>query len=115
MDFLELFYAVAPEFSNEDAGFLITHLDNADSLVAKSIVAAVRTNMVVYLAAHNIDLANKRKGAGGQVISVSEGKLNIQYAASGNIKSDYDLSSYGRRYKDLVRSVTITPLTRSIY
>jgi hypothetical protein len=73
----------------------------------------IRDNLIVYLAAHNIDLSLKRKGAGGAVTSVSEGKLNINYAVNTNINSEYDLSSYGGKYMALLKSVTIAPITRS--
>ena len=114
MDFLLAFRMLIEEFADLDEEILIFHLDNANSLIKKSISESIRKNMVCYLAAHNIDLSRKRKGAGGQVTAISEGKLKIDYAVNNNIKSDFDLSSYGRRYQDLLRSVIKAPMTRSI-
>ena len=70
-------------------------------------------NLIVYLAAHNIDLALKRKGSGGQVKSIREGALSIDYAVNSNITSEFDMSSYGGKYMALVKSAIIAPLTRS--
>ena len=114
MDYLDHFKLMIVEFAELDEAFLIAHLDNADSLIDTRFDEAIRKNLVVFLAAHNIDLATKRKGSGGQVTSISENKLKIEYAVNYEVKDNYDLSSYGREYKDLRRSAVITPLTRSV-
>ena len=110
---LERFKLLADEFKGIGDYTINLHLGIADEMIATTIRQSVRDNMIVYLAAHNIDLSQKRKGSGGQVTKVSEGKLSIDYAVNSNIESEYDMSSYGRQYKLLRDSVTITPITRS--
>jgi hypothetical protein len=125
MTLLAKLKVIAPEFDNDNSQekvvdksrntFLQNHIDIADDLIATSIITAVRDSLVIYLAAHNIDLALKRKGASGQVSSVKEGALSITYATSSSPKSEYDNSSYGRKYQQLVKNHTVTLLTRSSF
>jgi hypothetical protein len=114
MDLLTRFKANADEFKDIGDDVISLYLEMAGSLITQNIwPQVVRDELITYLAAHKIDLSLKRKGAGGQVTSISEGKLNIHYAVNNNIKSEYDMSSYGRQYKLLRDSVTVTPMTRS--
>lgn len=113
MDLLARLKIIAPEFSSQDETFLNNHLNIASESTSTSIRQPLLDNIICYLAAHNIDLALKRKGAGGQVKSIREGGLSIDYSVNSNIKSEYDLSSYGGKYIQLVRSAIITPYTRS--
>ena len=112
MEVLDVFKKVAQEFIEYGDDTINIYLELADEEISKSISEHTRTKMVAFLAAHYMDIAYKRKGAGAQVTSVSEGKLSINYAANNKIDSDYDLSSYGRMYKQLVKSCIITPMTR---
>jgi len=113
MDLLLRFKRIADEFKDIGDDVINDHLAMADELISQNIRVPIRDNLIVYLAAHNIDLSLKRKGSGGQVTSVSEGKLSINYAVNKNINSEYDLSSYGGKYMALLKSVTIAPITRS--
>lgn len=111
MSLLEKLKIIAIEFADEDTAFLQSHLDMAGESITMSINLPLRAQIIVYLAAHNIDQALKRKGASGQVTSVKEGGLAITYSTS-NAKSEYDFSSYGRKYQQLVKQVIIAPMTR---
>ena len=113
MDLIVRLKLVAPEFILEDGQFLLDHLNIASESHSVSIRQPLLDNLIVYLAAHNIDLALKRKGSGGQVKSIKEGALSIDYAVNSNIKSEFDMSSYGGKYMALVKSAIIAPLTRS--
>lgn len=111
MDLLTRFKTIAKEFEDEDEAFLQNHLMIASESITTSIASPLRDKIIVYLAAHNVDQALKRKGASGQVTSVREGGLAITYS-SGNARSEYDFSSYGRTYQQLVKQATIAPRTR---
>lgn len=104
---LDVFKVIAPEFANNDDDSIQTYIDLADSEVA--LDNAQRERIIVYLAAHYMTLALKRKGAGGEVVSLSEGKLSIQYANSKAV-DDLDTTSYGRTYKRLVKKYFISPI-----
>lgn len=111
MSQLEMFRDLIPEFSGVPDDKILRYLERSDAKVAKRLSEIIRDEAVVYLAAHQLDLANKRFGSAGQVASVTEGKLNIQYVHSAKLNSDYDYSNYGRRYKDLVNSSTVSVVT----
>ena len=113
MDLLAKLKVIAPEFALENEQFLLDHLTIAAESIDSSIRVPLLDNLIVYLAAHNIDLALKRKGSGGQVKSIKEGALSIDYAVNSDIKSEYDMSSYGGKYMALVKSAIIAPITRS--
>lgn len=102
-----------PQFAQEDEQFLLDHLTISQESISSMIRQPLLDNLIVYLAAHNIDLALKRKGSGGQVKSIREGALSIDYAVNSNITSEFDMSSYGGKYMALVKSAIIAPLTRS--
>lgn len=112
---MDRFYAIAPEFKDysESESIIKSHIDFADSFISKELASPIREEILLYLAAHKVDLALKRKGAGGQVTSLKEGGLSITYA-SGNVSDEYDYSSYGRAYKELVRQYSITAFTRRV-
>ena len=111
MQLIDRFKLIALEFASEDVVFLNGHLTLASELVSEHIKQPLRDELIVYLAAHKIDQSLKRKGASGQVTSVREGNLAITYSTS-NAESEYDFSSYGRTYKQLVRECIIAPITR---
>ena len=111
MQLIDRFKLIALEFASEDVVFLNGHLTLASELVSEHIKQPLRDELIVYLAAHKIDQSLKRKGASGQVTSVREGNLAITYSTS-NAESEYDFSSYGRTYKQLVREYIIAPITR---
>lgn len=114
LEVLNRFYAIAPEFKDGSSEEIIkSHIDFADSFISKELQSPIREEILLYLAAHKIDLALKRKGAGGQVTSLKEGGLSITYA-SGNVSDEYDYSAYGRAYKELVRQYSITAFTRCV-
>ncbi len=111
MDLLTRLKLIADEFKEEEEAFLLGHLAMASDSIATSISSSLRDKIIVYLAAHNIDQALKRKGASGQVTSVKEGGLAISYSTV-NAKTEYDFSSYGRTYQQLVKQAVIAPMTR---
>lgn len=111
MELLDRFKLIADEFKEEEEAFLLGHLAIAGESVTTSITSPLRDKIIVYLAAHNIDQALKRKGAGGQVTSVREGGLAITYSTT-NAKTEYDFSSYGRTYRQLVKQAIVAPMTR---
>jgi hypothetical protein len=113
MELLARLKRIAPEFALEDEQFLLDHLTISQESISSMIRQPLLDNLIVYLAAHNIDLALKRKGSGGQVKSIREGALSIDYAVNSNITSEFDMSSYGGKYMALVKSAIIAPLTRS--
>ncbi len=114
MDQIDIFRLIADEFADIEDEKVLSYLELADQKISKKIHDNVRNEIVAYLAAHQIDISLKRKGSGGQVTSVTEGKLTIDYATNSKVNSEYDLSNYGRRYRDLIKSCTITPITRSV-
>jgi hypothetical protein len=113
LETLAIFRLVAEEFADMSDEVVNNYLALADAKVASWIHDNVRGEFVAYLAAHQIDLARKRKGSGGQVVSLSEGKLAIKYAEGGRVRSDLDLSSYGRMYQLLIKSNVPTIITEN--
>ena len=111
-ELLVIFKLIADEFKDIGDDTIIAHLTLANNKISSNIPAHSRNEMVAYLAAHQVDISLKRKGSGGQVTSVSEGKLRIDYATNNKVKTEYDLSNYGRRYQDLRDSCVITLMTR---
>jgi hypothetical protein len=110
---MKRFYAIAPEFLDypDFTESIKSHIDFADSFISREFVSPIREEIILYLAAHKVDLALKRKGAGGQVTSLKEGGLSATYA-TGKVSDEYDYSNYGRAYKELVRQYSITAFTR---
>ena len=108
---LQMFRHLISEFSDIQDDEITYFLQLGDNRLSKRLCPSIRDEAIVYLAAHQLDLARKRLGSGGQVTSVSEGKLNIQYTHSSSLDSDYDYSNYGRRYKDLIRSCVVSVVT----
>jgi hypothetical protein len=111
MDLLTRFKTIADEFKDEDESFLLNHLAIASESISTAITSPLRDKIIVYLAAHNVDQALKRKGASGQVTSVREAGLAITYSTS-TARSEYDFSSYGRTYQQLVKQLIVAPRTR---
>jgi len=114
MELLARFKTIAPEFYTEfdpeNDQFLSDHLEIASEFLDPNIRQPLLDNLIVYLAAHNIDLALKRKGSSGQVESLTEGDLTIKYS-TGDINSEYDMSSYGRKFQALLDSSMMTIMT----
>lgn len=108
MEYLAIFRLIAEEFADMSDELVNGYLSLADAKVKKTLSENIRGELVAYLAAHQIDLAKKRKGSGGQVTSLSEGKLAIKYAEGGIARTDLDLSSYGRMYQYIIRSNVAT-------
>ena len=90
MDLLTRFKANADEFKDIGDDIINNYLEMTGSLIAQNTYPkVVRDELITYLAAHKIDLSLKRKGSGGQVTSISEGKLNIHYAVNNNINCQF--------------------------
>lgn len=98
----QLFRVLAPEFADVQDEELTTIITLNDSKLNSLLHDDVRDEAIVYLTAHMIDLGRKRKGAGGVVSSVTEGRLSIQYYNNASIKDEFDYSNYGRRYKSII-------------
>jgi hypothetical protein len=111
MELLVRLKLIAQEFAAEDEAFLNAHLEMAGEFVSQDISKEHRDNMICYLAAHRIDQSLKRLGASGSITALKEGNLSVTYAAPTN-NTEYDLSSYGRTYAQLVKETTICPMTR---
>lgn len=117
MTTLELFRTLVTEFATVDDVTVQANLDNADALIAKNIIEALRNNLVVYYAAFMIDTAQRWSGSKGQVTSMTVGGVAINYQAASTTSSgsdDLDLSLYGRRYKALLKTATLTILTANV-
>lgn len=117
MTLLELFRLLITEFQTIDDAVVQAHLDNADSLISTSIIETLRNNLIVYYAAFAIDISERWNGSKGQVNSMTVGGVSINYNGVGSSNSstlDLDSSLYGRRYKSLLRSSTLTATTRSV-
>ena len=114
MSALETFRIIAAEFNYLSDDVVSKRL----ALTAKEVTNPklkndIKEELIAYLTAHYLTISEKRKGAGGEVASVSEGKLSITYASGySNVKSDLAVTSYGRIYDRLMRSYTITSTTR---
>jgi len=114
MTSLEIFRIIATEFNYLDDVIVSKNL----GLVTKEVTnpklqVEIKEQMIAYLTAHYLTISEKRKGAGGEVSAISEGRLSIQYVTGySNIKSDLAVTSYGRVFDRLARSYSITPLTR---
>jgi hypothetical protein len=111
MELIDRFKLIADEFANEPIDFLNGHLALSSEYVGQHINQPLRDELIAYLAAHRVDQSLKRRGASGQVTSVKEGNLAITYSTS-DAESEYDFSSYGRTYKQLVKEIFIAPMTR---
>ena len=75
MELLARLKVIAPEFAQENEQFLLDHLTISQESISSMIRQPLLDNLIVYLAAHNIDLALKRKGSGGQVKSIKKVRL----------------------------------------
>jgi hypothetical protein len=111
MELIDRFKLIADEFANEPIDFLNGHLTLASEFIGQYINQPLRDELIVYLAAHRVDQSLKRRGASGQVTSVREGSLAVTYS-TGEANSEYDFSSYGKTYRQLVKEVFIAPMTR---
>ena len=114
MSALETFRIIATEFNYLSDDAVTKRLElTAREVTNPRLAADIKEELIAYLTAHYLTISEKRKGAGGEVASVSEGKLSISYASGySNVKSDLAVTSYGRIYDRLMRSYTITPTTR---
>lgn len=114
MSLIKIFRSIAPEFDYLKDNDLKPHLElSGIELSNKNLSDNIKNKMIAYLTAHYLTISEKRKGAGGEVVSVSEGKLSIRYASGYSIvKSDLAATGYGKIYDRLIRSYCITPLTR---
>jgi len=114
MSLLSTFRIIAPEFDSLSDKEIEERLALTEVEVTNSsLEQAIREKMIAYLTAHYLTISNKRKGAGGEVVSISEGRLSIQYASGYSVvKSDLAATGYGKIYDRLIRSYCITPLTR---
>lgn len=111
---LAVFREIAPEFSLLSDDEIQSKLDlSSREVTNNSFPEAIREKMIAYLTAHYLTISHKRKGASGEVIAVSEGKLSVKYASGYSVvKSDLAATGYGKIYDRLIRSYTVTPLTR---
>lgn len=114
MSTLETFRIIATEFDYLSDETVSKRLAlTAREVTNPKLDDEIKEELIAYLTAHYFTISEKRKGAGGEVASVSEGKLSISYASGySNVKSDLAVTSYGRIYDRLMRSYTITPITR---
>jgi hypothetical protein len=114
MSAIETFRIIATEFSYLSDDVVTKRLAlTSREITNPKLAEDIKEEMIAYLTAHYLTISEKRKGAGGEVASVSEGKLSISYMAGySNVKSDLAVTSYGRIYDRLMRSYTITPTTR---
>ena len=114
MSALETFRIIATEFNYLSDDAVTKRLElTAREVTNPRLAADIKEELIAYLTAHYLTISEKRKGAGGEVASVSEGKLSITYTSGySNVKSDLAVTSYGRIYDRLMRSYTITPMTR---
>ena len=114
MSQLSVFRTIAPEFYSISDEDVLKRLDLTIREVTNTrFPETIQEEMIAYLTAHYLTISHKRKGASGEVVSVSEGGLSIKYASGYSVvKSDLAATGYGKIYDRLVRSYTVTPLTR---
>jgi len=116
MSTLETFRIIATEFGYLSDETVSKRLAlTAREVTNPKLADDIKEELIAYLTAHYFTVSEQRKGAGGEVSSVSEGKLSITYA-TGKSSDDSDLgvTSYGRIYKRLMSSYTPTATTRMI-
>lgn len=111
---LELFRAIAPEFSTMTDAEVNIFIGMAVSRVSVTVTGTqLYAQIIAYLAAHLAALTTFDGGASTPVASRKAGQETISYSQVA-ILGDYDLTSYGREYKILVKSLAKTkPLTSS--
>lgn len=79
------------------------YLDIASEHVTNASLSQVQKDtLIVYYAAHMIDIALRSQQASGAVSSISEGKLSIAYNVV-KAEDSLDTTKYGSKYKLLCR------------
>lgn len=109
-DILDL---IASQFaSNPDKQDFI---DLADRQIKKGLCGDRRPELVAFLAAHYLTLA-QRGGASGTIDSMSEGQLSISYSHSNAeyINNSLDSTSYGQEYDRLSKQCILAIRTRVV-
>ncbi len=85
-----LFDLIAPELADSDNKEAA--LDLADGQTSDTVFDDQRPYAVALLAAHTLTVSS-RKGQSGQISSVKEGNLSINYGGAG--EHDLSVTSYG--------------------
>ena len=111
---LELFRAIAPEFSTLTDAEVNIFIGMAVSRVSVSVTGTqLYAQIIAYLAAHLAALTTFEGGASTPVTGRRAGQEAINYSQVA-ILGDFDLTAYGREYKALVKGLArVKPLTTS--
>lgn len=78
---------------------------NADAWGDKLVSGAA------YLACHRYALLARESGAGGEITSERVGDVSVTYQAGAPVSGDIDQTVYGKLFKQLQKTLLLTPLT----
>lgn len=98
---IEILQSIAPEL-DRNSQQVLDLLALSELEVGVSLCPDLRPYIVAYLTAHNVTIAN-RAGNAGNVTSIKEGALSIDYSNGTNSTDPYMQTTYGQKYKQLIR------------
>lgn len=111
MDVAAILAIIAPEFDGVD---LTGAIAIAELQIGVGLCGDKRPLLVAYLAAHILTIARRKLGAGGDVRSLKEGGLSIEYSSgSAKIITGLSNTSYGQEYDRISKGCVFTPRTRN--
>lgn len=106
----DLLTVMCPDLANSDS--LDIYVEIAESLLSESVLGDNYNLAVALRAAHEYTVdVTQPLGSGGQVIQETEGKSTIMYASPSKRLSSIETTQYGRRLKNLYRTLGLVATT----
>jgi hypothetical protein len=111
---LDKFRIVASEFANLADQDVLNVIQIAEPQLALSIGGANRETLIAYLTAHILTLARRKMGATGEIASMSEGGISIEFQKStAKLRNSLSTTTYGQEFDRLCRPYIFTIGTRN--
>lgn len=98
---IQILESIAPEL-DKTSQQVLDLLALSELEVGVSLCPDLRPYIVAYLTAHNVTLSN-RGGSAGSVTDLQEGQLKVSYDNGTNSTNQYMQTTYGQKYKQLIR------------
>ena len=112
MSVFNILMTLAPEFLNTDPVRVNAVIQIAEQEVG-TVFGSKRPTAVAYLSAHILSLGN-RNGAGGAILSESEGQLSRAYSQVSNDSDYYALTAYGQEFKRMLQGCSFSLRNRMV-
>lgn len=99
----------AEKFSDLSDSKVSLFIENASLWVNESKWRTKYKFAVILMSCHLLEI-DSRNGSGGAIASEGVGELNVSYNLGSKADSELDDTSFGRQFKSLRRTLSITPL-----